>query len=139
MRTVRSVWRFLKRFHWILPWEAQKPTNSVAPLAALRRAARVGLMAASCCSCCLGCSCPCASILAAVLLTRTTTQQPLVRACKMRSPPCKTFGALLGELLGVSCASAQTFAAERRFTLTGVNGFLAIHTPFPIDLKAIQP
>ena len=34
----------------------------------LRRAARVGLLAASCCSCCLGCSCPCASSLAVVLL-----------------------------------------------------------------------
>ena len=50
-----------------------------------------------------------------------------------RSPP------LLGVLLGVSCASAQTCAAERRRMLTGVNDFSAIHTPFPIDLKAIQP
>ena len=61
-------------------------------------------------------------------------------------PVCDTNwdnNSLLGELLGakawapklgVSCASAQTFAAERRFTLTGVNDFSAIHTPFPCSL-----
>ena len=38
----------------------------------------------------------------------------------------------LGVLLGVCCASAQPCAAQRRLTLTGVNDFSVIHTPFPI-------
>ena len=51
------------------------------------------------------------------------------RRLARRSPP------LLGVLLGVSCASAQTCAAERRLMLTGVNDFPGIHTPFPCSFE----
>ena len=90
---------------------------------------------ASCWPRCLGCCCPRASSLAAVLLAHPTAGQPLERARVMPSP-CDHDA--LRVLLGGSCALAQPCAAERRLTLTGVNRFSVVHTPFPIDTEAIQ-
>ena len=88
---------------------------------------------ASCWPRCLGCCCPRASSLAAVLLAHPTAGKLLERACVMPSP-CDHEA--LGVLLGVCCASAQPCAAQRRLTPTGVNDFSVIHTPFPIRFRS---
>ena len=88
--------------------------------------------AASCWSCCFGCWSRCTSSLAVVHLARPTARKPLERACTRRSPSGHD---ALAVLLGVSCASAQTCAAERRLMVAPLGVHRRVHTSFPCSLK----
>ena len=84
-------------------------------------AAFSSLHPAACCSChCFRRWLPRTSSINAMLLARTTARKLLERACAMRTPVDHD---ALAVLHGVSCASAQMCAAERRLMVSPLGTF----------------
>ena len=90
--------------------------------------------ATSCC-CCFGCCRARASGLPTLLLARTTARKLLERACAMRTPVDHD---ALAVLHGVSCASAQTCAAERRLMVWPCGAFRRLECTKACLLEVIR-
>ena len=90
--------------------------------------------ATSCC-CCFGCCRARASGLPTLLLARTTARKLLERACAMRTPVDHD---ALAVLHGVSCASAQMCAAERRLMVWPCGAFRRLECTIACLLEVIR-
>ena len=90
--------------------------------------------ATSCC-CCFGCCRARASGLPTLLLARTTARKLLERACAMRTPVDHD---ALAVLHGVSCASAQMCAAERRLMVWPCGAFRRLECTKACLLEVIR-